>query len=167
MDGMTLEDMTRDWSVGIELLSSQEHIDFLKQLVSDARLVKVEPLANVVGRDRAREIIHAVRPQKNECYKNATLLSLADKSFKYVEGRVSAMAFPIDHAFNVIDGHYVDITLEYVLGKDVTSDSYIVIGEYEQHELMRATLENGFYGGVYDFMYKERINQSNQHGKTG
>jgi hypothetical protein len=67
---------------------------------------------------------------------------------------------PIAHAFNRVDGKYVDITVELALNKPI-NDSYVVIGEYETDDVRKILIENGFYGNIYDTIllkkYKENI----------
>ena len=66
---------------------------------------------------------------------------------------------PIEHAFNCVDGKYVDITMELALGKDMNEDSYISIGEFSTDEVRRVLLKNGYYGQIYETLFLDRYKE--------
>ena len=141
----------------------QKHM--YSQKASDAQSVDVVPLTEVFTDEEIREIKKRVRPQAKCCYENAW--KLCDRfeyehkhDIKYCEGYLNLSGLPIEHAFNCVDGKYVDITVELALNKPI-SDSYVVIGEYETDDVRKILIENGFYGNIYDTIllkkYKENI----------
>ena len=66
---------------------------------------------------------------------------------------------PIEHAFNSVNGQYVDITIELALNKDI-EDTYVKYCEYDVDQVREILVQNGFYGNIYDTIklnkYKEK-----------
>ena len=67
---------------------------------------------------------------------------------------------PIEHAFNKVDGKYVDITAELALNREI-EDTYVVFGEFDVNQVREILIQNGFYGNIYDTIelnkYKENV----------
>ena len=131
----------------------------------DADSVDVVPLSEVFDEDEIKEIIRRIHPQPKCCYENAW--KLCDRfefegkhDIKYCEGYLNMKGLPIEHAFNKVDGKYVDITIELALNKPI-EDTYVVIGEFDTDKVREILLQNGFYGNIYDTIelnkYKENI----------
>jgi hypothetical protein len=76
--------------------------------------------------------------------------SNSDHDIKYVEGYLNMRGLPIEHAFNMVDGKYVDCTIELALGRDVTEDTYVKIGEFDINTVREILLQNEFYGQIYE-----------------
>lgn len=88
------------------------------------------------------------RGQPKQCYANATHLALDNEALVYVEGNISMMGIPIEHAWCVdADGVVIDPTLAPAL-KDGSFDQ---IGDYfgvpfRTDYVRKASLRNGVYG---------------------
>ena len=138
-----------------------------KEKVKDADSVDISPLSEVFSKEEIAEIKKYVRPKPKMCYENAwklcDRLGYTDHDIKYVEGYINFKGLPIEHAFNVVDGKYVDITIELSLKKDPSEDTYVKIGEYDVDEVRKILLQNGYYGQIYDTIflnkYKENIKE--------
>lgn len=141
------------------ILTSGIQKEYYDDMVKNARAVKVVSLYSIFPKSRVEKIRHIINPQAKECYKNAynfaTLLNL--DNVKYCEGKFSVCGLGIDHAFNKIGDKYVDITAEFVLGKDVTKENYILIGEYGQNDIRRIALKTKEYGGVFNELFIENL----------
>lgn len=138
---------------------------FYDDCVRTARTVKVERLSSVVGPDMARTMVGAVRPEVRQCYRNATLMSIGTDRHDvgYAEGFVMFHGIPIEHAINVIDGRYVDVTFEYALGRDPEKEEYVVFGEYDRLDVMRTTYETGYYGSIHLNEWKNKHKSHERH----
>ena len=131
----------------------------------DADSVDVVPLSEVFDENEIKEIVRRIHPQPKMCYENAW--KLCDRfefegkhDIKYCEGYLNMKGFPIEHAFNKVDGKYVDITIELALKRPI-EDTYVVYGEFDTDKVREILLQNGFYGNIYDTIelnkYKENI----------
>ena len=136
---------------------------------NDANSIDVVPLSEVFTKEEIEEIKKRVKPQKKACYENA--YKLCDRfeyegkhDIKYCEGYLNMKGFPIEHAFNKVDGKYVDITIELALGNDVTEDTYVSYCEYDVDTVREILLQNEYYGNIYDTIklnsYKEKIDKA-------
>ena len=136
-----------------------------EQKAKDADSVDIVPLSDVFTEEEIERIKKDVRPLPKMCYENAYKLADRlydlDKDIKYVEGYINMHGLPIDHAFNSVDGKYVDCTIELALGKDPRKDSYVKIGEYDLDKVREVLVENGYYGEIYNTLflnkYKENV----------
>lgn len=139
--------------------------ELFNKKVEDANSVDVVPLSEVFTEDEIKEIKKRIHPQPKCCYENAW--KLCDRfeyegkhEIKYCEGYLNMKGLPIEHAFNCVDGKYVDITIELALGKKI-EDTYVTIGEYTTDEVRDVLIQNGFYGDIYNTLflnkYKENI----------
>lgn len=133
--------------------------------VKDADSVDVVPMSEVFTEDEIKEIKRRVRPQPKCCYENAWKLvdrfSYEGKhEILYCEGYMNFKGIPIEHAFNKVDGKYIDITAELALNREI-EDTYVVFGEFNDSEVREILIQNGFYGNIYDTIklnkYKENV----------
>ena len=121
----------------------------------DADSVEISPLSEVFSPEEIEEIKKRVNPKPKMCYENSWKLMdrfyyEGNHEIMYCEGYINMKGLPIEHAFNKVDGKYVDCTIELGLGKDVKEDTYIVIGEFDEDTVRDILLKNGFYGNIYD-----------------
>ena len=141
--------------------------ELFKQKVKDADSVDIVPLSEVFTKEEIAEIKKYHRPIPKECYKNAWSLcefgEFSNHKITYCEGYLNMKGFPIEHAFNKVDGKYIDATIELALHRDVSKegDTYVVLGEYSTDDVRKILLQNGFYGDIYNTIflnkYKENI----------
>lgn len=140
--------------------------ELFKQKAEDADSIDIVPLNEVFTEQEIQEIKKRVRPQPKMCYENAYKLMDrfsydSNHEIEYVEGYINMKGFPIEHAFNKVDGKYVDITIELALGKDPLEDTYVKIGEFDLDTVREILLQNEFYGQIYETIflnkYKENV----------
>jgi len=142
--------------------------ELYKQKIKDADSVDIVPLSEVFTTEEIKEIKRRIQPKPKMCYENA--YKLCDRfaydhnhDIKYCEGYLNMKGFPIDHAFNCVDGKYVDITIELALGRNVAEegDTYITLCKYDIDKVREILLQNGFYGEIYNTIflnkYKENV----------
>jgi hypothetical protein len=98
------------------------------------------------------------------CYENAYKLADRlydlDKDIKYVEGYINMKGFPIEHAFNCVDGKYVDCTVELALGKNPQEDTYVKVGEFDLDEVREILLQNEYYGEIYNTIFLNKYTEN-------
>lgn len=139
--------------------------ELFKQKLADADSVDIVSIYDVFNEEEIEQIKRSVNPQPKCCYENAYKLAdrIHDRNITYVEGYLNMKGLPIEHAFNCVDGKYVDITIELGLGRNVKEDTYVKIGEFDINEVREVLVENGYYGNIYDSIflkkYKENINK--------
>ena len=123
------------------------------QKAKDADSIDIVPLEEVFTKEEIQEIKKRVQPQPKCCYENA---------WKLCDRFMNFRGLPIEHAFNKVDGKYVDITVELALKRKI-EDTYIVVGEYDTDKVREILVQNGFYGNIYDTIflnnYKEKISK--------
>ena len=141
--------------------------EFYKKMKEDADSVDIVPLKEVFSDEEIKEIKKRVNPKPKACYENAWKLCDrfefdGDHDIKYCEGYLNMKGLPIDHAFNKVDGKYVDITVELALNREI-EDTYVIVGEYDTDKVREILLQNGFYGDIYKTIflnsYKEKIDK--------
>lgn len=125
------------------------------KLLADMKEVSVGKLSDVLEKDEIDLIRSVVKPKPKMCYKNAFWLTMhmaeSKHDIRYCEGMYTyKKCLPISHAFNIIDGVYVDITMELALKRDPSSEDYVVFGEYDKDSMWNVANETGVYGGVYE-----------------
>ena len=151
------------WRTYKTLTQGQKQSDFFAQKLKDGKIVTCVPLCEVFDAKEIDVIKQVVRPEKRMCFKNAHMLTcLFPDRVKYVEGEVTICGggIGIEHAWNLVDGeHYVDLTFELALGEDVTKEGYVALGAYDAKTLRRVTRKTGYYGGIYQNLYINRINK--------
>ena len=126
---------------------------FYEQQLQDFHEVKCVKLSDIFTNDEVRTIKMVVNPKKKECYRNAHLLTaLFPDRAQYVEGQVAIFngAFGVEHAWNKVDGKYIDLTFEIALGEDPTKELYMALGEYNLNTITMVTSETGYYGSIYN-----------------
>ena len=121
----------------------------------DADSVDIHPLSDVFSPEDLNTIKRVIKPKPKMCYENAWKLAdwfyLEDNyDIQYCEGYLNFKGFPIEQAFNKVNGMYVDCTVELALKRDVREDTYVVIGEFDVDTVREILLENGYYGNIYD-----------------
>lgn len=144
--------------------SSGVQHELFKQKIKDANSIDVVPLNEVFSKDEITWIKKYIHPKPKSCYENAYKLcdrfSFNKHNIKYCEGYMNLYGLPIDHAFNLVDGKYVDITQELALNNKI-ENTYVVIGEYNVDEVRQVLLQNEYYGDIYNTIflnkYKENI----------
>lgn len=132
--------------------------------LNDADSVDIVSVYDVFDEDTIEKIKKYVNPQPKCCYENAYKLCdrlgyEKDYDIKYCEGYLNMKGLPIDHAFNSVNGQYVDITIELALEREI-EDTYVKYCEYNIDQVREILLQNGFYGNIYDTIklnkYKEK-----------
>ena len=138
-------------------ITSGTQQEMYQQMSRDAREIKCVPLSEVFTKGEIAEIKSVVRPKAKCCYENAYHLASrmhnTGKEILYCEGYMVFHGLPIEHAFNKVNGLYVDITAELVLGDDVTKNDYVAYGEWDENTALRAMALDGCYGCVYQKLY--------------
>lgn len=82
---------------------------------------------------------------------------------KYVEGLTYEPGLlPIEHAFVKIGDKYIDPTFERALHIDVTKCEYVALVELEWPELAAIQAKTGYYGEIYDYLFKQRIDAADK-----
>ena len=142
-------------------LDTRQH-QYYADIAQGIKGVEVVRLSDVLSKDEVKELKKYVRPKRRMCYLNAykvcEFFSFCDTSHDvvYCEGYKSVCNVPIDHAFNKIDGKFVDITMEFALNDETfTDDEYAVIGEFGFGLVEDAALSTGFYGEVYRYVWNK------------
>ena len=133
---------------------------YYEQILKDIKLVEVVPISEVFTQEEIDIIKKILKPQPKECYRNATLLTqyFDNHTIEYVEGYSNSI-WPIEHAFNKVDGKYIDITYELALGLDVTQEEYASILEVPELEILEYTISEGYYGEYYQHKYNKKLKQ--------
>lgn len=136
--------------------------ELFKQKVKDADSVDICSVYDVFSNEEIDRIKKYINPQPKCCYENAYKLSdrFYDRDIKYVEGYLNMKGLPIEHAFNCVDGKYVDITIELALDRDVKEDTYVKIGEFDIDEVREVLVENGYYGNIYDSIFLKKYKEN-------
>ena len=157
MESVIIEEMRAFLQLGLNPKQKQ----YFNDTIDVAKRVEVVRAADVFN-DYELDIIRDVlKPQPQQCYRNAHLLcQLFPERVRYCEGKTQKL-IPIDHAFNRVGDKYVDITFEFALGDDqLTEYEYVVFGEYDLQTINRITEETGYYGDIYRNVYVERLRET-------
>lgn len=130
--------------------------EYYSDLLQTAKPVNVVSVKDVFTPEEISLIKERIRPKKRQCYRNASLLTYLFPDVMYIEGKaMPENFFPIDHAFNKVGDFYIDITFELVLGEDVTKTDYVVLGEYDNNQVIEVSDETGIWGGCYNYYWKK------------
>lgn len=141
-----------------QFLGKGKQAEFYRQMLKDAKPIKVVRLSEVFTETQIAAIKRCVKPKAKECFRNATLFAQNFPDVKYVEGRMTICgALGIEHAWNKIGDKYVDITMELVLERDPTKEEYITLGEYDRETVCNICIESGWYGNIYPTLYGQKI----------
>ena len=143
-----------------EILSNHKQIEYYDQIIRDAHVVKITPIAEIFTPTQIKAIKTIVNPQIKECYKNAHLLSHlysdSDNPILYIEGKMTVCgSFSTDHAWNKVGDKYIDITMELALERDPREEEYVAMGEYSAQQINSIVLESGYYGNIYQEIYRK------------
>lgn len=131
----------------LESLVDEDQRGYYEQMLWDAKEVKCVSVRDVFSGRDIKYIKSFVKPK--ECFKNAVILaSVFHERCEYVEGYGCAF-FPVEHAFNKIDGKYIDITWELALNEDVTDWQYISLIEADIRDVMKDIAKHGNCAGDY------------------
>ena len=148
----------------IARISSGAGKDYYSQMLNDIKPIECRPLREVFTDDEIERIRRAVHPKTKACYENAfhfsSRLGELGREILYCEGFVTVFGLPIEHAFNKVDGVYVDITLELALGDDITGRDYAVLGEWTDSKALAVMAREGYYGEVYRQEFFERYKEN-------
>jgi len=129
-----------------------------EKMLSDSKIIRCTSIYSIFSEDEIRKIKMEIHPRQKECYKNSYLLTECDiPDIMYCEGYMSCMGIPIEHAFNKVGDKYIDITAELALHRDIDNDEYVVFGEYTNKEVMDVISKTKFYGGIYNKLFIESI----------
>lgn len=141
----------------LELPLHERQKAYYQDLLKAAKPVQVVRAADVLDLYELDYIRHVIKPQPQQCYRNAHLLCEAfPDRFFYCEGKAN-VPFLIDHAFNKVDDVYIDITFEFALREDPSIYEYVTIGEYDAKMIRKAASETGYYGQVYRWLYYQSL----------
>lgn len=133
-------------------LSDGMQKEYYSKLLADAKEVKMTRLSEALDEDEIGRIGDIVSPKPHQCYANSmktALVKLLGRNFKYCEGFMVVNGFPVEHAFNSVNGIYVDVTADLALGGLKEGTEYILVGEWTPDKALDAMEANGVYGGVY------------------
>ena len=125
---------------------------YYTDMLNDAKLVEVVSAEEVFDQKTIDRIINYIRPQLKECYQNAYRLCdrIVDSRYdiKYCQGYLNFKGIPIEHAWNSVNGKYIDITKEYALD-GLDNDEYVLIAEYDVNTMRGLAVQCGTYDGLY------------------
>ena len=154
MESVIIEEMRAFLQMGLNPKQRQYFAD----TIAVAKRVEIVRAADVFNDYELKIIRDVLKPQPQQCYRNAHLLcQLFPERVQYCEGKVLAFT-PIEHAFNRIGDKYVDITFEFALNDtELLQHEYVVFGEYDLQTINRVTKETGYYGDIYRNVYIERV----------
>lgn len=143
----------------MQQITTGKQKEYYTDLLQNAKPVKVVSVKDVFTPEGIRLIKERISPKKKQCYRNASLLTCLFPDVMYVEGKVMPEnMFPIDHAFNKVGDSYIDITVELVLGEDVTKPDYVVLGEYDNNQVVEVADKTELWGGCYNYFWKKNKN---------
>lgn len=115
--------------------------------------VTIAPSHTATARERIEEAVRAVEPQPKQCFANALQLWDENPDFTYVEGfaAVDGQEYPYKHAWNLIDGTFVDAT-----PVEPFDEYYGIVFDDPDH--LRRCVEIGQEQGVWGVLGNHRDN---------
>lgn len=129
---------------------------YYEDLIAVAKPVKISCAHDVLDSYMLDFIERVIKPEKKRCYRNAHLLCEAFPDMvTYCEGRAN-VPIPVDHAFNKVGEYYIDVTFEFALREDPSQYDYVIFGEYTANEISKIVRKTGFYGGYYNYLWKDK-----------
>ena len=146
-----IEEMEKMLKVYESVAPDDTRTKLLRAMIETAEPVECVRAVDVLDDYVIDYIKHGLRPLKHQCWRNATLLADDIGGIDYVEGLLWTPVM-LDHAFNCVDGYYIDITAEFVLGEDPEKLTYTKIGIFDAGERRRAQMATGLYGKVFEFL---------------
>lgn len=130
---------------------------FYERKIHDGLSVKCVSAKDVFTEDELEKIKRYCMIEPKMCYRTAYLLTnLFPNRVEYVEGETTIFngGYSVEHAWNLVDGeHYVDLTFEFALERDVTHETYVALGEYHVDVIRRVASETQVYGNVYNHLF--------------
>lgn len=126
---------------------------FYTDMLNDAQSIDIVSVYEVFDDDTIDKIINRIQPEMKGCYQNA--YRLCDRIFdvrytiKYCVGYMNYHGIPIEHAWNSVNGKYIDITKEFALQKPLDEDTYVLIAEYDVNTMRDLAVQAGTYDGLY------------------
>lgn len=139
-----------------KLMKGSFQMEMLDLELADIKEISCKPIREVLSDEEWRllEQRTIMGLQMKECYSNslhtAQTLSTIRDDVRYVEGyTLVANVLPIVHAWVKVGENYIDPTFELVLKKDVTKETYAMLGEYTYDYALSRMAEWGTYGDVY------------------
>lgn len=130
---------------------------YYERKLKDAHEIKCVSARDVFTPQELERIFLYCQIEKRMCYRTAyRLANLFPDRVKYVEGEatIPKFGFGIEHAWNLVDDeHYVDLTLEFALERDVTNETYVALGEYNVDVIRKVAADTQIYGNVYNQLF--------------
>lgn len=121
----------------IASITSGRQREFFNFKLRHAKEVAPVSIRDVFTADEIEWIMEEVKPEKKQCFKNATLITQLFPDVVYVEGEFGfAGVIGIEHAFNRRGDKYFDVTAEICLGINVTKESYVSILEEDDKDAL-------------------------------
>lgn len=147
-----LEKFYQYFDLEISACKGSKRAEFIQAIRDDLKPCKVVSVRELFTEEQVRFMESIV--ELNQCFKNAynlaDVIRHTDGRVKYVEGRALVANFlPIEHAWNCIGDKYFDATFELALSKDVTTENYAVLAEYEFEHVREIILERKYWGEIY------------------
>lgn len=147
-----LEKFYQYFDLEISACRGSKRAEFIQSIRDDLKPCKVVSVRELFTEEQVR-LMKSIVEQK-QCFKNAynlaEIIKHPDGNVKYVEGRVLVANFlPIEHAWNCVGNKYFDATFELALGKDVTTENYALLAEYDLERVREIILERKYWGEIY------------------
>ena len=148
-----LEKFYQYFDLEISACRGSKRAEFIQAIRDDLKPCKVVSVRELFTEEQVRFMASIVEPK--QCFKNAynladTMSHFDGRCVTYVEGRALVANFlPIEHAWNRIGDKYFDATFELALGKDVTTENYALLAEYDFKRVREITLERKYWGEIY------------------
>lgn len=147
-----LEKFYQYFDLEISACRGSKRAEFIQSIKDDLKPCKLVSVRELFTDEQVRFMKSIVEPK--QCFKNAynlaDIIRHPDGHVEYVEGRVLVANFlPIEHAWNRIGDKYFDATFELVLGKDVTTENYALLAEYDLMRVRKIILEREYWGEIY------------------
>ena len=139
--------------------------EFWQWKVDHAHEVQMTPTAEIRKQypDINRYLSHThVDVNLKECYGNSGKLALYCDNVEYVEGEISYMGVPIEHAWNKIDGKYFDITKDTLFANEKAYDEYVAVIELSMEQFAKYMYKYKHWGG---WIYEEFMRQTGKDQK--
>lgn len=150
-------------------LTNERQREYFKQKMKDGHTIKCVSIRDVFTDEEIKQIKSYCMVEQNMCFRTAyRLTNIFPKRVKYVEGEVTIFngALGIEHAWNLVDGcHYIDLTFELALSRDVTKETYVALGAYDVHDISKVAGDTQVYGGVYDYLLIKKIKEKERKTK--
>lgn len=132
--------------------------EFFKFELANAKTVKIQSYKSDPKLEaEINAFLKQYKPKQKGCFETAakcTVYSYTD--IEYVEGFVSYMGLPIEHAFNCWNGIYFDLTSE-ILFDSKMGDEHVQIIKIDRHLLSKYMASTGYYGDMIANYYKYKI----------